>query len=85
MIWALFLAAVDPFAEFIQEPVLSVAAVLLIVVSVAWIVMSRLITRAMKKAAYRAMTSKERAEGETGPGYLELAPLSTARCRIYSM
>jgi hypothetical protein len=60
VIWALFIAAVDPFAEFLQEPVLSVAAVLLIVVSVGWIIMSRLITRAMKKAAYRAMTNKER-------------------------
>jgi hypothetical protein len=55
VIWALFLGAVDPFAEFIEEPVLSVAAVLLIVVSVAWIVMSRLITHEMKKAAHRAL------------------------------
>ena len=58
MIRALFLAAVDPFAEFIEDPLLSVAAILLIVVSVAWIVMSRLITHEMKKAAYRALNQK---------------------------
>ena len=60
MIQSLFLAAVDPFDEFIQEPALSVAAILLIVVSIAWIVMARLITRQMKKAAYRAMDTKGR-------------------------
>ena len=60
MIQSLFLAAVDPFDEFIQEPALSVAAILLIVVSIAWIVMARLITRQMKKAAYRAMDAKGR-------------------------
>jgi hypothetical protein len=60
VIQSLFLAAVDPFDEFIQEPALSVAAILLIVVSIAWIVMARLITREMKKAAYRTMGSKSR-------------------------
>ena len=58
MIQPVFLAAIDPFDEFIEEPLLSVAAVLLIVVSIAWIVMARLITREMKKAAYRAMDAK---------------------------
>jgi hypothetical protein len=60
VIRSLFLAAVDPFDEFVEDPLLSVAAVLLIVVSVAWIVMSRLITREMKKAAYRALGNKQR-------------------------
>jgi len=64
VIQSLFLAAVDPFDEFIQEPVLSVAAILLIVVSVAWIVMARLITREMKKAAYRTMDSKSRRDAK---------------------
>ncbi|MGH2753687.1 MAG: hypothetical protein ACRDLB_04575 [Actinomycetota bacterium] len=60
MIPSVFLAAVDPFDEFIEEPLLSVAAVLLIVVSIAWIVMARLITREMKKAAYRSMDAKSK-------------------------
>ena len=57
MIRPLFLAALDPF-DVIEEPLLSVAAVLLIFVSVAWIIMSRLITHEMKKAAYRALNNK---------------------------
>jgi len=40
-------------AEIAEEPVLSVAAVLLIVVSILWIVVSRLITREMKKTGRR--------------------------------
>ncbi len=49
-----------PFAqstldEFTQEAILIVAAVLLIAVSVGWIVMSRLITKEIRKQALRRM------------------------------
>ena len=64
MIWHTFAAAGGSFAEFIEEPVLSVAAVLLIVVSIAWIVTARLITHAMKKAAYRAMNAQPRKQAK---------------------
>ncbi len=40
-------------AEIAEEPVLTMAAVLLVVVSILWMVVSRLITREMKKTARR--------------------------------
>lgn len=40
--------------EFAQDPILTVACVLLIFVSLAWIVASRLIVRNLKRAAVRA-------------------------------
>jgi hypothetical protein len=47
------LAKAGSFAEFTKDPLLSMAAILLIVVSVAWIVVSRMISHELKKAAYR--------------------------------
>ena len=41
------------FAEFTKDPILSVAALLLIVVSIGWIVVSRLISHELRRAAYR--------------------------------
>lgn len=41
-------------SELFSEPALTVACVLLIVTSVAWIVMSRMIVRRIKRAALRA-------------------------------
>lgn len=43
----------DP-QEFLRDPALTVACVLLIVVSAGWIVISRLIVREMRRAALRA-------------------------------
>ena len=40
-------------AEFTQEPLLSVAAVLLIVVSIGWIVVARLISRELRRVGQR--------------------------------
>lgn len=40
-------------AELTEDPVLTVAAVLLIVVSIGWIVVSRMITREIRKQALR--------------------------------
>lgn len=41
------------FEELVRDPILTVACVLLIVVSLAWIVVSRLIARNLKRAALR--------------------------------
>lgn len=43
----------DQLGELFKDPALTVACVLLIVVSVGWIVISRMIVRRMKKAARR--------------------------------
>jgi hypothetical protein len=48
------LAKAGSFAEFTRDPLLSMAAILLIVVSVAWIFVSRLIVGEMKRAAIKA-------------------------------
>lgn len=50
----LLLAKAGSFAEFTRDPLLSMAAILLIVVSVAWIVFSRLIAGELKRAATKA-------------------------------
>ena len=47
------LAAKRPLLEFFRDPTLTVACVLLIVVSIGWIVVTRLIVRHMKRAATR--------------------------------
>lgn len=41
----------DPLEEFTKDPILTVACVLLIFVSVGWVVLARLIARNLKKAA----------------------------------
>ena len=46
-------ASAQDLSELFRDPVLTVACVMLIVVSVGWIVITRLILRAMKKAALR--------------------------------
>jgi hypothetical protein len=55
---ALVIAQEGSIEEFAKEPVLSMAAVLLILVSILWIVVSRLITREMRKSAYRQLRRK---------------------------
>ena len=39
----------NSFGEFTREPILTVACVLLIVVSIAWIIVSRMIVRQLKR------------------------------------
>jgi hypothetical protein len=57
-------AALKPLEEFVRDPALTVACVLLIVVSVAWVVFSRLIYGNLRRAARNAL----RAQGvETEP------------------
>lgn len=50
----MLLAQAEGFEELIAEPSLLIAAMLLIAVSIGWIVVARLINRAIRKAAYRA-------------------------------
>ena len=49
----------QPLEEFAQDPLLTVASVLLIVVSVGWIVVSRLVSRNLRKTA-RAQNEKKK-------------------------
>ena len=46
-----------PLLEFFRDPSLTVACVLLIVVSVGWIIVTRWIVHQMKRAARRGMRS----------------------------
>jgi hypothetical protein len=73
------LAALKPFEEFVRDPALTVACVLLIVVSVAWVVMSRLIyanlrRAAMREQAWRAIAAEEAAEEEPESEIRRVAP-----------
>ncbi|MGH2788962.1 MAG: hypothetical protein ACRDJV_13830 [Actinomycetota bacterium] len=43
-------AVVEPFEEFVRDPALTVACVLLIVVSVAWVVVAHRISRNLREA-----------------------------------
>lgn len=52
------MAQVQPLEEFAQDPLLTVASVLLIVVSFGWIFVSRLVSRNLRKAA-RARNEKK--------------------------
>ncbi|HYI46576.1 MAG TPA: hypothetical protein VE174_14055 [Actinomycetota bacterium] len=51
--WPVYLtfAAERPLREFLTDPTLTIACVLLIVVSIGWVVVWRLIIRRMKRAA----------------------------------
>ena len=53
MLAVLLAQRTQPIEEFLREPILTVACVLLIVVSVAWIVVTRAIVRNLKRAALR--------------------------------
>ena len=49
---------IDRLEEFLADPVLSVACVMLIVVSIGWVVISRLIVRNLRKAAMQGRRSR---------------------------
>ena len=49
---------VQPLEEFVQDPLLTVASVLLIVVSLGWILVSRLVSRNLRKSAAPAQQKK---------------------------
>lgn len=50
--------AADPLEEFLSDPILTVACVMLIVVSIGWVVISRLIVRNLRKAAMRGRRTR---------------------------
>jgi hypothetical protein len=47
------LVALQPVQEFVTDPALTIACLLLIFVSIAWIVVARLIYLNLKRAAFR--------------------------------
>ena len=49
---------IDPLEEFLSDPILTVACVMLIVVSIGWVLISRLIVRNLRKAALRGRRSR---------------------------
>lgn len=49
---------IDPLEEFLSDPILTVACVMLIVVSLGWVLISRLIVRNLRKAALRGRRSR---------------------------
>lgn len=49
---------IDPLEEFLSDPILTVACVMLIVVSIGWMLISRLIVRNLRKAALRGRRSR---------------------------
>lgn len=49
---------IDPLDEFLSDPILTVACVMLIVVSLGWVLISRLIVRNLRKAALRGRRSR---------------------------
>ena len=55
------LVAQGRIEEFVSDPVLTVACVLLVAVSVGWILTSRAITKNMKRAAERQQRHRTRA------------------------
>ncbi len=48
----------DRLNEFLSDPMLTVACVMLIVVSLMWVVVSRLIARNLRKAALRGIRNR---------------------------
>jgi cell division protein FtsX len=54
------IAALKPLEEFVSDPALTVACVLLIVVSIAWVLVARLIWLNLKRAAFRSEVAPRR-------------------------
>jgi cell division protein FtsX len=55
--------ALRPLEDFVSDPALTVACVLLIVVSVAWVVVARMIWLNLKRAARKAQRPARRLSG----------------------
>lgn len=53
--------AAEPLDEFASDPVLSVACVLLIVVSIAWIIVARSVSRNLRRDDRQSQQSGQRA------------------------
>jgi hypothetical protein len=50
----------QPFEELARDPVLTVACVLLVGVSIAWVIVTRLISRELRRAAARRKPARRR-------------------------
>lgn len=48
----------DPLEEFLSDPILTVACVMLIVVSIGWVLISRLIVRNLRRAAIKGRRTR---------------------------
>ena len=51
-------SSIDRLEEFLADPSLTIACVMLIVVSIGWVVISRLIVRNLRKAAMQGRRSR---------------------------
>ncbi len=49
----------DRLNEFMSDPTLTVACVLLVVVSIGWVIISRLIARNLRKAGRRGIRNRQ--------------------------
>ena len=63
----ILLAKARHFGEFARDPLLTVACVLLAVVSIGWVVLSRLIARNLRKAILRREMAARRPVGDVRP------------------
>ncbi|HEY7873870.1 MAG TPA: hypothetical protein VIG64_01990 [Actinomycetota bacterium] len=64
---ALLAQKARPFGEFARDPVLTVACVLLVVVSIGWVVITRLISRNLRKGLLRREEAERRRVGDVRP------------------
>lgn len=64
--WIL-LAKARHFGEFARDPVLTIACVLLIVVSIGWVVVTRLIAHNLRRALLRRQQAEQRGRGAPRP------------------
>jgi threonine/homoserine/homoserine lactone efflux protein len=63
----LLLAKARHFGEFARDPLLTIACVLLVVVSVGWVVVTRLISRNLRRALLRRQRAAQRRVGGVRP------------------
>jgi hypothetical protein len=63
----ILLAKERHFGELARDPALTVACVLLVVVSIGWVVVSRLIVRNLKKGLLRQEMAERRRVGDIRP------------------
>jgi hypothetical protein len=63
----ILLAKARHFGEFARDPVLAIACVLLVVVSIGWVVVTRLISRNLRRAMLRRQMAERRRVGGVRP------------------
>jgi hypothetical protein len=60
----ILLAKARHFGEFARDPLLTIACVLLVVVSIGWVVVTRLIAHNLRKALWRRQQAARAQRGE---------------------